>query len=153
MLAAVPISFVGIDLVFASDQRTYLAFDELEQKSFADCISDLETKQQSSNINHISSSSLYQYVDKRIAGLSVLNSAENTTNSLEQCKLEEELDCLEGVRYLEKETIDYFYQNFADMDTYLKGYARQYMGIDEIGYIKKLSDCDSGIDLVDEHKF
>lgn len=31
--ATVSISFVGMDLVFGSDQRTYLAFDGLEQKS------------------------------------------------------------------------------------------------------------------------
>lgn len=72
---------------------------------------------------------------------------------MEQYKLEEELDCLEAVRYLEKETIDNFYQSFADMDTYLKDYAREYVGIDENGNIKKISDCNSDIDLSDGHKF
>jgi len=149
----VSISYVGVDLVFASDQRTYLAFDGLNQKSFADCVSNPITKQQLNNLNHITSSSLYQAVDKRIADLSVLISAENRTNNLEQYKLEEELDCLNAVRYLEKETIDNFYQSFTDIDTYLKDYAREYMGIDENGNIKGLSDCGSDIDLSDGHKF
>lgn len=137
--------------VSATKVRTYLAFDGLNQKNFADCVSDPRVKQDLSSMNHSNSESLYRAVDKRISDLSTIDAIENTTNITEGYQREMEHDCLEAVRAVEKDIIERFHENFADIDTYMGDHAKVYMEIDENGNTKSLTECGADIDISDRH--